>query len=700
MGPRNRSRARHATSGHTANSGTEDASKAIQTSEHSSNIPLLTAVIAVLAIALNLNTLGHGFVYDDARGIVSNGDVIQTNPIQELFLNDFWGKPMSRFQSHKSYRPFTVLTFRLSHHLAGGLRSWDFHVANVLIHAVTCCLYFHACCRVFGSSGPAFVAALLFTVHPIHCEAVANVVGRAELLGGAWFLVAFLLYAAAIRPGGETCSSFTMFGAMICAGIAMLSKEQGITVLAVVLVYDFSVVGRLYPVDAISAILGRFPLFERYGSGLLRRIMIVSVTATLLIVLRVWMMGGGQPIFNENELPALECPSTMTAGLTFAYYAVVNAAILIFPNTLCSDWSYRTIPLVTDPTEPRGMAVAIAVVIFFATAGAMLIRPRTAPSPTTLSTTDSNVPQPFPMHVGVALMLLTFLPSSNVFFRVGFVVAERVLYLPSMGACIIAAAFFVRLSKQRVLRTIVTVAVVVAFATKTVTRNADWRSDFDLHKAGVRDNPGNVKLQTNFGMLLHERAQDTETYTELERKEYLQQAEAVYRHTLNHVIGEDRFPNLYFSYGNLLQGTGRVDEAISMYHRGLEKKDKTRTTLNILTNLGSLLYKQKKYDEAEKYFDTCLSIDDNHLSAHNGLAALYAATHRVEQAEAKFALIVQRSPSAEAHFNYGTLLATQGGRYAAAEEMFLTALRLNPAHSGAKSNLDYVRFHMKQGKGN
>lgn len=61
-------------------------------------------VIAALALLLHLNTLEGGFVYDDARGVVANSDVPGDQPLSNLFINDFWGKPMARYQSHKSYR--------------------------------------------------------------------------------------------------------------------------------------------------------------------------------------------------------------------------------------------------------------------------------------------------------------------------------------------------------------------------------------------------------------------------------------------------------------------------------------------------------------------------------------------------------------------------------------------------------------------
>ncbi|GBL79007.1 hypothetical protein AVEN_48965-1 [Araneus ventricosus] len=73
---------------------------------------LVYLVVIVACIACYANSLDGEFVHDDLVSITMNPDVIGENPVSEIFFNDFWGKPMSDPSSHKSYRPFTVLTFR------------------------------------------------------------------------------------------------------------------------------------------------------------------------------------------------------------------------------------------------------------------------------------------------------------------------------------------------------------------------------------------------------------------------------------------------------------------------------------------------------------------------------------------------------------------------------------------------------------
>ena len=76
--------------------------------------------------------------------------------------------------SHKSYRPLCVATFRLNYMLHG-LEPMGYHLVNVLLHAVVCYLYVQLCALVFTQVWPAFLAGLLFALHPIHTEAVSNI---------------------------------------------------------------------------------------------------------------------------------------------------------------------------------------------------------------------------------------------------------------------------------------------------------------------------------------------------------------------------------------------------------------------------------------------------------------------------------------------------------------------------------------------
>lgn len=268
-----------------------------------------------------------------------------------------------------------------------------------------------------------------------------------------------------------------------------------------------------------------------------------------------------------------------------------------------------------------------------------------------------------------------------------------------MGYCIVlGTAFYQSAFRAPTLSKFVLSALLLFLSARTIQRNAVWRSDFSLHEAGATEHPRNIKLMTNYGMLLHDRAKDTpeNTRSEGERKQYYKDAEDVYKKGLKS-LGEQRFPNLYFVYGNLYHETDRLDEAVDIYNLGLKKIDKTGTTLNLLNNLATIYYKQEKFSLSETAFKKAVEIKPEHWSSRNGLAVLYAATKRPGLAEIEFKAMLRMRPGyPEALFNYGTMLAADSSRFVDAKKLFQQVLKASPGHSGATSNLKYVEYKMNE----
>ena len=133
-----------------------------------------------------LSSLDGDFVFDDHRGILTNDDLdASKTSLFDLFQHDFWGGHMSRVESHKSYRPLTVLTYRYFNFYFSELRPYSYHVVNVLLHCIASLLFLRLCELLIGGKRTAAVnvrglplswptfAALLFAVHSIHTEAVS-----------------------------------------------------------------------------------------------------------------------------------------------------------------------------------------------------------------------------------------------------------------------------------------------------------------------------------------------------------------------------------------------------------------------------------------------------------------------------------------------------------------------------------------------
>ena len=130
---------------------------------------------ALLGAVVYLNSLDCGLCFDDKAAVEENLDLRPNTSWTNLLWNDFWGRDISDKDSHKSYRPLCVASFRLNYMLHG-LDPMGYHLVNVVLHSVVCYLYVQLCAVVFNTTTiwPALVAGLLFATHPIHTEAVSR----------------------------------------------------------------------------------------------------------------------------------------------------------------------------------------------------------------------------------------------------------------------------------------------------------------------------------------------------------------------------------------------------------------------------------------------------------------------------------------------------------------------------------------------
>jgi len=193
-----------------------------------------------------------------------------STPLWSVFSNDFWGEPIHSNTSHKSYRPITILTFRLNY-VIGGLDPIGYHLININLHGLNSALFLSTCDVIFHGmtsyQSRSLLACLLFVVHPIHTEAVANVVGRADLLCSFFYLVSlrsyvncFNLRTMTFKTTRPACySRLWLFISVFSCIVSLLCKEQGVTVLVLCLCYDVLYICNINYVDCMVFL--RNPVF-------------------------------------------------------------------------------------------------------------------------------------------------------------------------------------------------------------------------------------------------------------------------------------------------------------------------------------------------------------------------------------------------------------------------------------------------------
>ncbi|XP_065840870.1 protein O-mannosyl-transferase TMTC2-like [Oscarella lobularis] len=560
--------------------------------------------IFILSCLVYANTLAGELVFDDHEAIVTNRDVRPSTPLKTIFANDFWGVPLRSNDSHKSYRPLTTLTFRWNY-AVHGLEPWGYHAFNVVLHAAVATLLFGTCSILFRSEKASFPVALLFALHPIHTEAVAGVVGRADLLAALFYLFAFRAYVKGLEGGRGSVSYGWLCVMALCAGCSTLCKETGITVLASCAVYDL-----FYACDLEDA-------WE-----------IVS------LILKIYFLAGGVATsFVESDNPTLFDPDWTTRFQTYSYLCAFNAWLLLYPSGLCYDWSMDSIPRIKTLGDIRNLctilaALGLAVLVLYglfwrqSTADGSSSEPNGSVQNVTIYKEAAKKRklrfQRRIVVIGLCLTIAPFIPASNLFFPVGFVIAERVLYIPSIGFCVLVG---------------------LGLET-TIQRNSEWLDTKSLAESGIKVNPNNAKVHLTLGNYLaqnglracersyreairlrpHYAAAWTNLGLVLLNTERPEEAEEAYRTALKH---KPASADASTNYGHLCRIQERWKEADTLYRIALKKRPHD-PGLNY--NLGLVNEEMEKLDIAEGHYEHVLRVEPSHADAAFRLAHLLATT--------------------------------------------------------------------------
>ena len=140
---------------------------------------------------------------------------------------------------------------------------------------------------------------------------------------------------------------------------------------------------------------------------------------------------------------------------------------------------------------------------FFSCSFSRTLRSSSSPWPTTIIQSHSYTCCSKQILIILTMTVVPFVPASNIFFTTGFVIAERCMYLPSMGCILLLAKGFQRLSRRlpSSVTTIFQLWLIVSFTARTYQRCNDWKDEMSLFSADLKVNPNNIKLLNNVGRL-------------------------------------------------------------------------------------------------------------------------------------------------------------------------------------------------------
>jgi Flp pilus assembly protein TadD len=554
--------------------------------------PLAPAsLVCLAALTTYVATLGYDFSFDDRSVIPAGWQVGASSPLSVLQAPVRAGEVLLSY-----FRPLTALSYWLDGLLWQG-NPGGFHLTNLLLHALASVLVLCLARRLLPAGPGPIVAALLFAVHPVHVEAVAWVQGRVDLLAAVGVLTAVLLAATGMELQGPPRLGYLTASAA-AALLALLAKE--VAAVAPVLAGVVVATSRREP-GAVKA-RDLLPFAVLHG-------------CTLLLYFGLRTMALGAP------LPGLLDGPPIADRLLLALRVIpLYLRLLLFPLGLNPKH---------DVQPPAGLldaGVLLGAFLLGLIALAVLC--------------GRGVPGLVP---GLLWLVLAWLPASNVLPIPGFVVAERYLYLPSVGYCIAlvgVASHAVAAAPHRWRRAAAggVAVVLIALAGATAYQGQSWRDTRAFYEHLVRVSPHSAFARNNLGSVYLESGEDA-------------RAEAEFREALR-------------------------------LHPG---------SPGPLNNLGLLAQRRGRTAEARGRYLEVLRTHPEHADAWNNLGTLYEAEGNLAQAAAAYGEAVRLAPLTPRFLaNLAEVSAAQGRRGEAAG-LLERAIALDPMVARWRASLARLR---------
>jgi Flp pilus assembly protein TadD len=592
-------------------------------------------VVAALAFGVYANTLINGFVNDDEHLILLNPWLESARSLPAIFAGTAWGFLPGRSIADY-YRPLMHVLYLVTHGIFG-FRAWGFHLVNVLLHIAVTALVFLLVARWNGMREPAlaraetwlsvpFVAALLFAVHPIHTEAVAWIASIPELTFTPLCLLAFLFY---LSPQGERPLRRAL--ALTSFGLALLCKETALTLPGLLAIHNLALRPRRSTARELLARL--WPYLAVEAAYLLLRYQVLA--GRLVRSASSWDLSPGQL---AATLPAL-----------FVKYL----GLLIAPVHLAF---WRPFHPVASLATGEGLA-ALAVTTAFAAAAWLAWR------------RDRLV------FFALAAVVV---PLAPVFYIDAFPrtpLAERYLYLPSIGFVLLVALALHRLAtlaRWRSAAFAALTALTMCYSAETFLRNRVWKDSYTLFQDSVAKAPDTARPPLSLASALMERGRADE-------------ALALYR-----ILVEDQpaLAEYRSAYGGALLQLGRTKEAGAELRKALELDPNSLAALN---DLAITLRREGQLSEALALYRRALRIDASYPDAHFNLGGALADSGDVEGAIEHYREAVRLRPESAYYRSVLGIELAQRGEIAAALVHFEEAERLAPGEPAYRRNLEHAR---------
>jgi Flp pilus assembly protein TadD len=547
--------------------------------------------VFLLGLGVFLNTIPNELVSDDAELIPNNPAAHDPLNVKAIWGGRYWGPVV---EHDTLYRPLTTWTIAANHaanRLVGrdGASPAGYHLINALLHAIVGVILYLFARQIGMAAWAALAAGLLFAAHPMHTEAVAAVVGRADLLAVALGL-ACLLFHDRRRPARAT----------VALVLALFAKESAVAFLPLIVWLDLW--------------LRRSQVRSR-----LRWYGVYAAVALAWFGIRHLVVGNTPLVIMHLDNPVAHA-SVIERGLTAVAAQGMYLRRLVLPIGLSSDYSFAQIPVVHGLLDVRllGAVVGLGVAVWLA----WRLR--------------SRVPVATFAVVGYAIL---FLPVSNLLFPIGTIMGERLAYAPSVFFCLLSGlgVDWLRARLGRTAAMVMLGSILAAWAVLGIARNTTWASPEIFYRTQVRTAPLSAKARFNVARIEQAAGRLDAARVSYERAVAIEPTYADAWNNLGAVRREGgdldgavrayeqalrilpSYPRACFNLGQVRYQRGDLVGAASSFETAIRLKP---DYVQAISNLAGIRLEQGDVAAAERLLVRALQIDPSYRTARLNLDML------------------------------------------------------------------------------
>lgn len=618
---------------------------------------LIPGVLFFLCFVLYGNTLRNDYTLDDDMYTRKNAFVQKGfSDIGKIFdkgsLYGFNGN------NESNYRPLVLLDFmaevaifQLNPHVS--------HFFNVLFFAFCCILLYYVMRRIFREYNKLIPLAvtLLFMFHPIHTEVVASIKSRDEILGLLFGLASF--YFIFQYADKREIMDYVLSG--IAFACSILCKEGSVMFIFVIplLLYYFSTID-----------LGKIGMLCLPYIGILVLYMLVRSSVLSSITFKDKM-----EVINNSLMAAKSGTDQLATEIMMLGKYVY---MMVVPYPLSWDYSYNQIPNISFTDIG-----AIGSLLLYMAMGGYAIW--------------DMIKKKSIYSFAILFYIITMFLTSNLLVKIGSTFAERFLFTPSIGYCMVIPLFIVRAVKIDPKHAVwrnknafygVLGLILMVYAAILIPRNHDWKDNLSLFKAGVITSPNSARAHD---ALAREYRTQGEMIQDPARKrtffalsiEQFHKALAIYKD-----------PDIYYNLGVTFYEDGMQDSALYVYEKAVAT-DSTYTMA--YNNMGVICFNKKEFNKSIRYFTKAYNADKRNVQYLGNIGAAYQNMGNAAEAIKYYNEVLKIDPhNASVANNVSVMYVSSGMQYFNRNELdsafgqFMIALKYNPNSANACGNLGAV----------